>query len=76
MDDIWIGFGILIVVGFMLDMIPDKRGSWKSGAASASDVARIVAGGKPAPTPRSLAKFVLLLVAVAAMAFVFLGGGQ
>ena len=49
---IWPALAVLLVIGAILDAaISDKPGRW-AGTASADDVARIVAGGKPKATPR------------------------
>lgn len=49
---IWPAFAVLLIIGAILDAaISDKPGRW-AGTASADDVARIVAGGKPKATPR------------------------
>ena len=64
----------LAVLGLLLDAIPDKPGKWGSGDASAADVAKIVAGGKPPATPRMGAKFGVVLLFVAVLWFMFFGG--
>ena len=58
----------IVVVGgaalFLDALIPDRKGAWKGGPASAQDVARIVGGAKPPASERVVAKFGLLLVVV------------
>ena len=72
---IWYGLGVLLVIGFALDAaISDKPGRW-TGTASADDVARIVAGGKPKATPRDGLKLGLLLV-IAFVLFVLTNGAK
>ena len=69
------GFWFLVAVALLLGLIPERRGDWrKGGAASADDVARIVAGGKPKSEPRHLLTLTLFMLAVLAVAFVF--GGE
>lgn len=59
-----IAFILLALAALAIDaMIPDKPGRW-SGPASASDVAKIVSGGKPKATPRHGVKLLLLLAVV------------
>lgn len=69
---IWYGFAFLAVVAFVASRIPARPGKWGSGDASAADVAAIVGGKRPKATPRTLAQFLLLLVAVAVMGLVIL----
>jgi hypothetical protein len=68
MDNASVAVVVLLLAAFVIDaMIPDRRGTWKSGPASAQDVARIVGGAKPPAAERAVAKFVLLLVVIGAL---------
>ena len=72
---IWAAIGGLLVIGAILDAtLRDKPGRW-AGAASADDVARIVAGGKPKATPRDGLKLGLLGL-IAFVLFVLVVGGK
>ena len=72
---IWLALGVLFIVAAAIDAaLPDKPGRW-AGTASADDVARIVAGGKPKATPRDGPKLGLLLV-IAVILFVLVNGGK
>jgi hypothetical protein len=58
----------LLIAAFVIDaIIPERRGSWKSGPASAQDVARIVGGAKPPASERVAAKFALLIIVIGAL---------
>ena len=73
---IWYGLGVLLVIGAILDAaIKDKPGRWGSGAVSGDDTARIVAGGKPKPTPRDGLKLGALGL-IAFVLFVLVNGGK
>ena len=73
---IWPAFAVLLIIGAILDAaISDKPGRW-AGTASADDVARIVAGGKPKATPRDGLKLGLLLVIAFVLFVVVIGGKQ
>ena len=72
---IWPAFAVLLVIGAILDAaIRDKPGKWGSGDASAQDVARIVAGGKPKATPRDGLKLGALGLIAFILFVVMLGG--
>ena len=72
---IWPALGVLFIVAAAIDAtIRDKPGRW-AGAASADDVARIVAGGKPKATPRDGLKLGLLGL-IAFVLFVLVVGGK
>lgn len=67
-------FVCLAVAALLIDaLVPPAPGAWRKGAASAEDMERIVAGGKPQPEPRHGLKLGLLFVAVLVLAFVFGG---
>ena len=71
---IWPALGVLLVIGAILDAaIKDKPGRW-AGTASADDVARIVAGGKPKPTPRDGLKLGALGLIAFILFVLFVGG--
>lgn len=70
---IWPALAVLAFIALALDAaISDKPGRW-TGTASADDVARIVAGGKPKATPRDGLKLGLLGI-IAFVLFVVVGG--
>ena len=72
---IWPAFAVLLIIGAILDAaISDKPGRW-AGTASADDVARIVAGGKPKATPRDGLKLGALGL-IAFVLFVLVNGGK
>ncbi len=72
---IWPAFAVLLIIGAILDAaISDKPGRW-AGTASADDVARIVAGGKPKATPRDGLKLGALGL-IAFILFVLTLGGK
>lgn len=65
---------ILAVAALLLDaFVPRSRGKWPAGPLSAGTAERIVAGGKPVPTPRTGLQLGLLLVVVLVIALVFGG---
>lgn len=69
-----VAFILLALAALAIDaIIPDKPGRW-AGPASASDVAKIVSGGKPKSTPRHGAKLALLLVVVFVLWITLQGG--
>ena len=69
-----VAFILLALASLAIDaIIPDKPGRW-AGPASASDVAKIVGGGKPKASPRHGAKLALLLVVVFVLWMMMQGG--
>ena len=70
---IWPALAVLAFIALALDAaISDKPGRW-AGTASADDVARIVAGGKPKATPRDGLKLGALGLIAFVMAYLLFG---
>lgn len=68
------GFWVLVFAAALIGaFVPPSKGKWPSGPLSAGTAERIVAGGKPAPTPRTGLQLGLLLIVVFVIAIVFGG---
>ena len=68
------GFWVLAFAAALIGaLVPPRKGKWPGGPLSAGPAEKIIAGGKPAPAPRTGLQLGLLLIVVFIVAWLFGG---